>query len=349
MNKKIPFQPNCGRINKVREFLKKKKGGCFLTFNPSNIFYLTGISEVEGILAITEKKVDLFVPELCFYQAIDSNKNIQIHKYNEDDLINFLDDFKKTFFISTEISYLTYLKISKRTKRQFVPAENIFISLRSIKDEKEIELIEKAKKVTEKTLDEISNFIQKENKFTELDLLGEIKYLLNKNGAESESFEPIVASGIYSSYPHHKAKNKIIEKGEVIVVDIGADFCGYKSDLTNTFFYGDVSDEIKNVYKIVKDVREIATEYIYEKKQKGKIRGKDVHQKAITIFKKYNLEKYFIHSLGHGVGIDIHEKPNLSPGSNDIIEKGNVFTIEPGIYMHKKFGIRLEQMVILKN
>jgi len=239
-----------------------------------------------------------------------------------------------------------WLQISKVLKDRFKPVENFIQKIRAVKEKEEIQLIKKAKEIAEETLKEIKLLIDERENFTELDVVSEIKYKLIKNGARKESFEPIVASGVHSSYPHHKSKNKVIKKGEVIVIDMGADFRGYKSDLTATFFSGKVSDEIKKIYNIVKDVQKYCIEFIEENKSK-KIKGSYVHKKAIEIFKKYKLEKYFIHGLGHGVGIDIHEKPQLSPRSKDILEKRNVITVEPGLYFHNKFGIRLEKMLIL--
>lgn len=337
------------RVEKVRAFLKKKKGDCFITFNSSNIFYLTGLLDIEGWLVISEKEIDLFVPELYFYESLDNpgyNK-IKIHIYKRKKFFPFLENYKKILFINSEISYLLWLQISKVLKEKFTPVENFILEMRAVKEKEEIELIEKAKEIAEKTLKEIKRLIDKRKNLTELDLVSEIKYKLIKNGARKESFEPIVASGVHSSYPHHKSKNKAIKKGEVIVIDMGADFCGYKSDLTATFFYGEISDEIKKIYNIVKDVQKYCIEFVLENAGNKKIKGKQVHKKAVEIFKKYKLEKYFIHGLGHGIGIDVHEKPQLSPGSKDIIEKGNVFTIEPGLYFHNKFGIRIENMLTL--
>jgi len=336
------------RVEKVRGFLKKKKGDCFITFNSSNIFYLTGLIDIEGWLVIREKEVDLFVPELYFYEAFDNlgNNKIKIHIYKRKDFFSFLENYKKILFINSEISYLLWLQISKVLKEKFTPVENFILEMRAVKEKEEIQLIKKAKEIAERTLKEIKLLIDKRKSLTEIDVVSEIKYKLIKNGARKEAFEPIVASGVHSSYPHHKSKNKAIKKGEVIVIDMGADFCGYKSDLTATFFPGEVSDEIKKIYNIVKDVQKYCIEFIKENKSE-KIKGSYVHRKAVEIFRKYKLEKYFIHGLGHGVGIDVHEKPQLLPKSKDVLGKGNVVTIEPGLYFHNKFGIRIENILIL--
>jgi len=336
------------RIERVREFIKKKGGDCFITLNSSNIFYLTGLIDIEGWLVITEKEVDLFVPELYFYESLDNlgyNK-IKIHIYKRRNFFSFLENYKNILFINSEFSYNLWSQISKILKEKFIPVENFILEMRAIKEKEEIQLIKKAKKIAEKTLKEIKLLIEERENITELDIVSEIKYKLIKNGARKEAFEPIVASGVHSSYPHHKSKNKAIKRGDVIVIDMGADFCGYKSDLTAAFFSGEVSDEVKKIYNIVKDAQKYCIKFIKENKNK-EIKGSSVHQKAIEIFKKYKLEKYFIHGLGHGIGIDVHEKPQLSPKSKDILGRGNVITVEPGLYFHNKFGIRIENMLIL--
>jgi Xaa-Pro aminopeptidase len=333
------------RIEKVREFIENKKIDSVFTKNPSNIFYLTSFLDIEGYLLIDKKNLYLFPSPLYFYESLDSlgyNKNIKniiIRELKDKTFQKFLSKYKKIGFINTEISYFSFKNLQKETNSKLIPLEDFFLDIRKIKDEEEIKLIKKSKEIAEKVLENIKDMIKE--KIKELDIVAEIKYQLIKNGARKESFEPIVASGINSSYPHHKSKNKEIKNGDVIVIDIGADFCGYKSDLTESFFCGKVNDEIKKIYDIVNETRKLCLEYA----EKENLKASDLYKKAVENFKKYKLEKFFLHSLGHGVGIDVHEKPYLTKKSKDKIQKGNVFTIEPGIYIHNKFGIRLESLI----
>jgi len=330
------------RITKVREFIERGKIDAIITKNSSHIFYLTGILEIEGYLIIDKKSLYIFTPELYFYECSDffkNNKNIFVKKIKNKTLQKFLSRYRKTGFINTEISYSNLKNFKKETKTKLFPFEDFILEMRMVKDKEEIEYIKKAKEIAEKTAEKIKDKIKEGTK--ELDIVAEIKYLIIKNGGRKESFEPIVASGIFSSYPHHKPKNKKIEKGDVVVVDLGADYNGYKSDLTYTFFAGKVSDEVKKIYRIVEETKKICIEY----SQKENLKGDCLYKKAVENFRKYNLEKFFIHGLGHGVGINIHEKPSLSKKSKDFIKRGSVFTIEPGIYLPGKFGIRLEEMI----
>jgi len=333
------------RIEKIREFISNKKIDAFFTKNQSNIFYLTGLFEIEGILLIDKENLYLFVSPLYLQESIDSSgynkkiKNLYIKELKNKNFQKFISRYKKVGFIETEISHHSFKNLKKQTKTElFGIIDDIILNMRMKKSREEIELIKKAEEITEKTMEKIKEEIKEG--VNELDIVAEIKYLLIKNGARKESFEPIVASGINSSYPHHKSKNKKIKNGEVIVIDIGADFFGYKSDLTETFFCGKVDDEIKKIYKIVEETRRICIEYC----ENENLRGKDIYKKAVENLKKYNLEKFFIHGVGHGIGIDVHEKPYLNKKGNEKIEKGFVFTIEPGIYLPGKFGIRLESM-----
>ena len=331
------------RIEKIREFISNKKIDAFFTKNQSHIFYLTGLFEIDGILLIDEENLYLFVSPLYLQECLDSFeynksiKNLYIKKLKNNNFQKFISRYKKVNFIETEISLHTFKNFKKQTKTELIGIiDDIILNMRMKKEREEIEFIKKAEEITKKTMEKIKAEIKEG--ITELDLTAEIKYQIIKNGARKESFEPIVASGINSSYPHHKSKNKKIKNGEVIVIDMGADFCGYKSDLTESFFCGKVDDEIKKIYKIVEETRKICIEYC----ENENLKGKDIYKKAVENFKKYNLEKFFIHGLGHGVGIDVHEKPYLNKKGNEKIEEGFVFTIEPGIYLPAKFGLRLE-------
>ncbi len=332
------------RIEKLRQFIINKKIDSLFTKNQSHIFYLTGLLEIEGFLIIDIENLYLFVPSLYLQEALDNlgyNKNIKnlyIEEIKKGNFQKFLSRYKKVGFLETEISYQSFKTLKNQIKTKLIGVDDIILNMRMRKDKEEIKLIKKADEISKKTMKKITEMIKEG--VNELDIVAEIKYQLIKNGARKESFEPIVASGINSSYPHHKSKNKKIKSGEVIIIDMGADFCGYKSDLTESFFCGKVNDEIKKIYKIVEETKKICFEYC----KNENLTGKDIYKKAIENFKKYNLEKFFVHGLGHGIGIDVHEKPYLNKKGNDKIEKKFVFTIEPGIYLPGKFGVRLESM-----
>ena len=177
---------------------------------------------------------------------------------------------------------------------------------------------------------------------TELDVEAEIYYLIRKYGGRKEAFSPIVASGKHSSYPHHKNQNRAIKMSEPIVIDMGVDFSGYKSDLTGTFFHGKIPKNFKKIHNAVRNVQKKCEEFAKEG-----VAASEVHKLAVSIFEKDGLSKYFVHSLGHGVGIEVHEKPVLNFKSKEILKNNMVFTIEPGIYISGEGGVRLEKMIFL--
>ncbi|MDD3725595.1 MAG: Xaa-Pro peptidase family protein [Candidatus Ratteibacteria bacterium] len=327
------------RIEKVRDVLDKKDIPAVIIKCPSNIFYLTGLLEIEGVLVIDRKGTTLFVPSLYYQETVDLLPlNIENVVYKKSTLKTFLKRYKKVGFIGTDLTFSTYMSMSKEHKLVLLP--DFLKKIRMVKETEEIVLIKKALEINRKVLKDIRAYI--ENGEEETVIAGRIHYLIRRYGGRREAFEPIVASGIASSYPHHKNRNIKIEKGSPVVVDAGVDYGGYKSDLTQTFLSGCPNRKFVDIYKVLTEVQKKVIEFI-----KVGMTGADIHIYAVSLLKKKGMDRYFIHGLGHGVGIDIHELPVLAPGSKDVIEDGCVFTIEPGIYVPGEGGIRLEDMVIM--
>lgn len=333
------------RTEGIRQYIDRNNVPALLLKNPSDIFYLTGFLEIEGFLILDKKEVTFFVPDMYYQECRDvrwQNENVDVHVYKPDTFRKFLGRYKKISAIETEFAYSSIVALQKKHNLKIKPVPDFIESLRMIKDRYEIELIKKALAISCRVLKKIEKTLTPGR--TETDIAGEIHYLMRKYGGRREAFEPVVASGINSSYPHHKSRNTFIKTGQPLVIDAGADFCGYKSDLTRTFFpCGKPADKkFAEIYRILKEVLEKTKDFV-----KPGLTGKEVHSYAFDILKKHKMEKYFIHGLGHGVGIDIHEKPVLNSASKDVIQKGCVFTIEPGIYIPRLGGIRLEDMVLL--
>ena len=329
------------RIERVREFIGKKKLPAVLIKSPSNIFYLTGHLEIEGVLVVDKKDVNLFIPSL-YHQEVKDLSPIKINTlpYKKGELLNFLKRYKKVGFIDSEVTYSFHTSLAILHKG-LIPLVDFIKNMRMVKDEEELQLIKKAIEINKKVFNEIEKEI--EPGIEETEIAGRIHYLIRRYGGRREAFEPIVASGFHSSYPHHKNRNKAIEKGKPLVIDAGVDFNGYKSDLTRTFFPGGNEDKkFREIYKILEDDQKEVLDFI-----KPGMKGGKIQSYAVGLLKKKGLNRYFIHGLGHGVGIDVHELPVLAPGSKDIIQKGCVFTIEPGVYIPGAGGIRLEEMVLL--
>jgi Xaa-Pro aminopeptidase len=187
---------------------------------------------------------------------------------------------------------------------------------------------------------------------TEIKLADFIRLVGLKLGAEDVSFPPIVASGQNAAIPHHVPSNKQLKLGESIILDFGFKYKNYCSDFTRTVFLKTVPKRLEMAYNQVEKAYNQSMRYIdghhLGLPQMVPIKGKDVYQRAVDVLAEKHLDKYFIHSLGHGTGLEIHELPNLSPNSKNILKDGMVFSIEPGAYIPKLGGIRIEDLVYLE-
>lgn len=219
-------------------------------------------------------------------------------------------------------------------------ANNLIRDLRKIKDEKEIELIRKACKLADIGINTAAETIRPGVK--EKEVAAEIEYAMRMAGSDGVAFETIVASGYCCAYPHGTFLEKIIQEGDFVVVDLGAIYKNYRSDITRTFIAGKASNKQMRIYQTVKSAQQKA----YESIKQG-ILGSEVDLAARRVIEAAGFGEFFVHNLGHGVGLDIHEAPILSPESKDILEKGNVVTIEPGIYVPGFGGVRIEDTVLI--
>ena len=179
---------------------------------------------------------------------------------------------------------------------------------------------------------------------SELDVSAEISYLHKKHGAEKDSFDPIVVSGPRSSLPHGRPSSKKIKRGELITLDFGCFYNGYCSDLTRTVAVGKLSGETRKVYGIVLDAQLKAIDCA----QSG-VEAKDLDRIARSHIHSKGYGKYFGHGLGHGIGLQIHEFPRVSARSTHTLQTGNVITVEPGIYLPGKFGVRIEDDIVIRD
>ncbi len=213
---------------------------------------------------------------------------------------------------------------------------NAINSLRMVKDSYEISCIQKAQEIAEKAFEGILTFIKEGVTAMELERI------MMLNGSEGVSFETIVLSGVNTSMPHGVPSDKKVRKGEFVLMDYGAVYNGYHSDMTRTVCVGELTDEMRKVYNIVLDAQTAAIDAA-----RAGITGQELDLIARSIIDDAGYGEYFGHSLGHGVGMEIHEKPNASQSYNQILNENSVVTIEPGIYIAGKFGVRIEDFVIL--
>lgn len=217
---------------------------------------------------------------------------------------------------------------------------NAINELRMVKDEEELSCIRKAQEIAEKAYDELLRFIRPG--VTEREAALELNRLIFEYGAEELSFETIVLSGANTSMPHGVPSDKPIREGEFVLMDFGAVWNGYHSDMTRTVCVGKPTEEMEKVYNIVLEAQLAGLAAA-----RPGMTGSELDRISREIIEKAGYGDCFGHSLGHGVGLEIHEKPNASPGYKLPLKKGEVVTVEPGIYIAGKFGVRIEDFVIL--
>lgn len=241
-----------------------------------------------------------------------------------------------------EVSYAEYqlLRESLQEVKLLKDIQNSLSRVRMIKDSHELELITEAVDIADRAFAQILPFLKPGVR--ECDIALELEYRMKRLGASGASFETIIASGPRSALPHGVAAMRQLQKGDAVVMDFGAIYQGYCSDMTRTVFLGNPPQQLKEIYSIVLKAQMEAL----EKAAEG-MTGKQLDRVSREIIDAAGYEKCFGHGLGHGVGIEVHENPRVSPKGEEILEKGMVFTVEPGIYVENLGGVRIEDMVVL--
>lgn len=224
---------------------------------------------------------------------------------------------------------------------ELVPAQKLLTPLRSVKDEGQIEILIKAQRIAEKALDEILGFIRPG--MTEAEIAAKLAYDMMRFGARGQSFPAIVVSGPNGSLPHGVPGQRKVQKGEFLTMDFGCVFEGYCSDMTRTVAVGEPDDEMKKVYNTVLEAQLAGIAAA-----RAGVPGAAVHKAAADVIAKAGYGEYFGHGFGHGVGIQIHESPNASPMNPDPLPVGAVISAEPGIYLPGRFGVRIEDVVVIR-
>ena len=314
--------------------------GLILT-NPVNIRYLTNI-EAEGILLLTRKD-NIYITDSRYIEAVHSTLTLfdeiivyDIHDVSKDDYENFFMFCENVGFEEYDISYAKYKEYIRKYKiNNFVETEHIIEKQRMIKDKEEIINIQKACEITDNCFSYILGYIKPG--MTEKQIANEIEeYYKQRTGGLA--FDTIVASGENTSKPHAVPTNRKIQEKDIITIDMGCKVNGYCSDMTRTFFVGEVPEEIKPVYDLVLK-NQVQTQEAYKDGASTRLLTKMVEND----FKLNNYD--LIHSLGHGVGLEIHEPPYVSYSQDTQLRENMIVTNEPGIYVPGKFGVRIEDTV----
>ena len=329
-----------------------KKQAALIT-SETNIRYLTGFPNSEGVLLVTAGEVYFFVDFRYGEAAQKQVTGCKVVVYSRllDSLKEALQKHAVTKVIF-ETSYMTVKDMQryKQSMEQYgcaMTANDILDctlrDMRIIKNADEIEKMQTAQKITEEAYLELLNIVKPG--VSERKLAFELEFLMRKKGASGISFDLITITGKKTSMPHGVPGDTIVQKGDFVTFDIGALYDGYHSDMTRTVAVGQVSEYQKEIYDIVYNAQMQALSRV-----KAGVNACTIDKTARDIIEKAGYGEYFRHSTGHGVGLNIHEEPFVSPKSNTILSENMVITVEPGIYLPDKFGVRIEDMVrVTKN
>ncbi len=336
-------------IKDLQKLLSEQKSGTSaLIISPENRKYFTGFESSDGFLIVSPDRA-VFITDGRYIEAAEkqsSNCEVRLLGKTYPQIAELLNEMSCSRLLveSTRMTVSTYNSLKGVLKKIPVSTDTtldtIINTLRSVKTEVEVENIVKAQRIAEDAFEHILKFIKVG--VTEKEIALELDFYMLRHGGEGLSFETIAVSGANSSMPHGVPSDKRIENGDFITMDFGTIVNGYHSDMTRTVAVGFATDKMKNVYNAVLNAQQNCLDKI-----KAGISCKDGDEFARSIIKNAGYGQYFTHSTGHGVGVEIHEFPNLSPASDSILQVGNIVTVEPGIYIPEKFGVRIEDMALI--
>lgn len=322
-----------------------KKGEAALITDRLTRKYLAGFDLAEGFLILGEKPA-YFTDARYFYAAKDkiAPAGAEPILYAGTDVFkNYVEkNGIKTLYIDYDRTTVSECERYKTFGAEIKNCSEELMQLRMIKSEEELACVKKACEIIQEAYHNAIKLAK--TGVTEKEIADKIRSEIIRLGGEGESFETIVAFGTNAAVPHHETGETKLTENTAILVDTGALFNGYCSDLTRMAFFGTPDEEFKNAYDAVLTANLTAFDKIV-----GGMSGKDADAIAREVLKQRGYGEYFTHSLGHGVGLEIHERPNVSPRSRDNLDENAVFTVEPGVYLNGKFGIRIEDTATIKN
>jgi Xaa-Pro aminopeptidase len=333
-------------VDRLRLLISALRADAIVVTHPPNVLYLCGFSGTAGVLLVETNDATLFTDSRYTIQARSevSGSRIEISK---EGLLRAVGEKLRTRKGRSWVAYSPAsvtveqkekLQIMSGTRVRWVKSENEVEKLRSVKDAEELARMQAATALGDEVHRTIVPIIK--SGMTELELSAEIEYRMKRLGASGPSFETIVAAGPRSAWPHARPSSKPLNKNELVVIDHGVILRDYCSDMTRTFFLGRSTAKVRRLYRAVLEAQEAA---------KGAIRpgarAEEVDSVARAVLRKHGLARYFTHSLGHGLGLEVHEMPRLGRGETTILQEGMVLTVEPGVYLEGFGGIRIEDEV----
>ncbi|WP_392485979.1 M24 family metallopeptidase [Haloimpatiens sp. FM7315] len=338
---------NNKRVENIIKNMNNKGIKQLIITSPSSIYYILGvwIEPGERLMALyinSNGTIKFFANELF---ALDSNLGVDLvlHKDGDDSIepIASICEDNTVFGVDkTWPSHFLITLMEKKPNLKFVNASPVIDEVRMIKDENEIGLLKEASIVNDKVMKDLINSLSKEK--SEKTVADNMMSLYKKYGTEEFSFPPIVAYGANAASPHHDCDSTFLKKGDCIILDIGGKTKGYCSDMTRTVFYGEPSLESRKVYNTVLESNLAGIKAI-----KPGVKLCDIDKASRDVIDNAGYGKYYTHRTGHNIGIEDHEYPSVGSTDEEIAKPGMVFSIEPGIYIPGKVGVRIEDLVLV--
>jgi Xaa-Pro aminopeptidase len=337
------------RVERLVDLLAEAEIDVLLISDLVNVRYLTGYTGSSGLALIGPRKRQFITDFRYVEQAAREVHPSFVRRRAVQDLIDAIEESLppgrvRLGFEGTHVSVRQHERMRELLPEriELVPTGQLVERLRAIKEPEEIDRIRAATQLADAAFEWVvsDGLIGR----TEREVAMELEWDMRKRGASRPSFPPIVAAGAHGALPHAQPRDVEIRRGDLVVIDWGAELDGYCSDCTRTVAAGDPSSEAEEVYALVLEAQLAGLSAV----QRG-TPGRDVDRVAREAIDAHGHAEHFGHGLGHGVGLDIHESPRLSQRSDDVLEAGNVVTVEPGVYLPGRFGIRIEDLVRVKD
>lgn len=335
------------RIKKLRMLLDQTQYDAVIVASAANLFYFTGvwIEAHERLLALAIRRTGesvLVAPDLHRGELEAVGLNTVYWRDGEDASALLADALGSSEAVSVDEGWPSghLLELMKyRPKTQWAGGAQLLGKLRQVKDEHELKLIRESADVLNRVMTAFVPHIREGR--SEAELLDELLRLWKREGVRELSFDPTVATGANGANPHHTPGEAVVRKGDLIIIDTGGKLNNYCSDMTRTFSIGEPSGEQRTVYELVKEAHLAGIRAV-----RPGVTFSEIDRAVRSVIETGGYGEYFVHRTGHGLGIDIHEQPAVQGGNELAIESGMVFSIEPGVYIPGKFGVRIEDIVI---
>lgn len=327
------------RLKKLRSLLHEKEA--YLILNPADVRYFSGMKSSNIALLVTKKR-QLVFSDARYLHLIQSQQLFEPVVLQKSLIAGVCEtagqlEFQRLIVEPDDILHSDYLTLQELTDKEIVPGNRLTKSLRMVKTPKELEAIQRAQEIAEKAYEEVLNEVRPGN--TSKRIAAKLDYLMNLYGSEEPAFETIVVSGEDTINCHGVPNDRPIETGDFVLFDFGATWGGYRSDMTRTVGVGTLDERKIHLYQTVLQAHQLAMEAVKP----------GMEASSLDKIARDHIEKAgyceFLHSLGHGVGLDIHESPSLSARSMEVLKAGMAITIEPGIYVKGLGGVRIEDTV----